>query len=41
MNTYKSGGFFSGKSSGSKTSFEGVLYRLKDAACNPTQFGRD
>ena len=29
LGTYKAGGFFSGKASGSKTDFEGVLYRMK------------
>ena len=41
LGTYKSGGFFSGKKSGSKSSFEGLIYHLKDSACKPTQFGRD
>ena len=40
MNTYKSGGFF-GNASGSRSSFAGIIYRLKDAACKPTHFGRD
>ena len=41
MSTYKSGGFFSGKQSGSRTGFQGIIYRLTDKACVPTHFGRD
>lgn len=39
LGTYKAGGFFSGKASGSKTDFEGVLYRMKKNK-KPTLFGK-
>ena len=39
LGTYKAGGFFSGKASGSKTDFEGVLYKMKKNR-KPTVFGK-
>ena len=42
LNTFKSGGFFSGKNkSGSRTSFSGIIYKIKDAAAKATIFGKD
>ena len=41
MSTYKAAGYFSGKPSGSKSSFEGILYKMKDQACVPTTFGHN
>lgn len=40
MSTFKAAGYFSGKKSGSKSSFTGAIYHLKDAAVKPTVFGR-
>lgn len=41
MGTYKPAGYFSGKKSGSKSSFMGSIYHLKDSALKPTVFGRN
>ena len=41
MSTFKAAGYFSGKKSGSKSSFAGTIYYIKDAALKPTLFGRN
>jgi hypothetical protein len=41
MSTFKPAGYFSGKKSGSKSSFLGAIYYLKDSDVKPTVFGRN
>jgi len=40
LGTFKSSGFFSKTSTGSRTDFTGIIYKVKPAALKPTQFGK-
>lgn len=40
LGTFKSSGFFSKTSTGSKTDFTGLIYKVKPAALKPTLFGK-
>lgn len=41
LGTFKSSGFFSKTTSGSRSDFQGILYQVKPANLGPTKFGKD
>lgn len=41
VSTYKAKGFFGGKTSGNKSDYTGVIYKIKQSAFKPTVFGKN